>query len=50
MSYIILGIGVGCWMYAFVNHRWNKDPWISSKPFFWTGFLAVGIAILLMLR
>lgn len=50
MPYIILGVGVGCWMYAFVNYRWNENPWIGSKPFFWIGFVAVVIAIFLMLR
>lgn len=44
MAYIILGIGVGCWMYSFVNMKWNNDPWVSSAPFFWIGLLAIGIS------
>jgi hypothetical protein len=41
MPFIILGIGVGCWMYSFVNHRWNDNPWISSAPLFWLGLIAI---------
>lgn len=41
MAFIILGIGVGCWMYSFVNHRWNNHPWIGSALFFWIGLAAV---------
>lgn len=50
MQYIILGIGVGCWMYAFVNHRWNNYPWTGSAPFFWLGLIAIiaGITLIIL--
>lgn len=49
MAYIVLGVGVGCWMYAFVNKQWNNDPWISSAPFFWIGLVAIILACVLFI-
>lgn len=49
MPYIVLGIGVGCWMYAFVNKQWNDNSWISSTLFFWIGLLTIILALALFL-
>lgn len=41
MEFVLLGIGVGCWMYAFVNSRYNENPWTGSRPFVWLGLASV---------
>lgn len=49
MAYIILGIAVGCWMYAFVNTRYNDRQWTGSKLFWWAGGVAFLIGLLMWL-
>lgn len=49
MEFIMMGAGVGCCMYAFVNHRWNDTPWIGSAPFFWAGLTAIFIGMALII-
>lgn len=50
MEYVLLGAGVGCWMYAFVNTRYNENPWIGSTPFVWIGLAMFMVGIVLFLQ
>ena len=47
MASLILGISVGFFMYAFVNHRYNNTSWIDSKYIFWIGVVILCVSLFL---
>lgn len=47
---LILGMSVGFFMYAFVNHRYNKTSWIDSRYIFWTGAIVLCISLILFYK
>lgn len=47
---LILGMSVGFFMYAFVNHRYNKTSWINSKYMFWIGVIVLWVSLVLFYR
>lgn len=49
MAELLLGISVGFFMYAFVNHRYNKFPWIKSKYVFGAGVVLLIVSLGLFL-
>lgn len=49
MATLILGIGIGCFMYAFVNSRYNDKKWINSNYIISVGAIAIIIGIVMLL-
>lgn len=47
---LILGMSVGFFMYAFVNHRFNKTSWIDSRYVFWIGVLVLCVSLVLFYK
>ena len=47
---LILGMSVGFFMYAFVNHRFNSTGWIDSRYILWIGIVVLCISLVLFYR
>lgn len=49
MAALILGIALGCFMFAFVNSRYNDKKWIDSKYILGIGGLTTIAGIVMLL-
>ncbi len=47
---LILGMSVGFFMYAFVNHRYNNTSWIDSRYMLWIGIIVLCISLVLFYK
>jgi hypothetical protein len=47
MAELLLGISVGFFMYAFINHKLLNYSWLDSKYFLWTGGIILLISLYL---
>ena len=47
MASLLLGVAVGFFMSAYVNHKYNTSQWIDTKYLVWIGVAALVISAIL---
>lgn len=47
MSSLLLGVAVGLFIAAFINHTYNDSRWVSTKYLVWAGIIVLLISVIL---